>query len=34
MAGMDGAAMHSFNELKFMAANRAALVAKHLLGGL
>lgn len=34
MAGLDGAAMHSFNELKFMAASRAALVAKHLLGGL
>lgn len=34
MAGQDGAAIHSFNELKFMAASRAAVVIKHFLGSL
>lgn len=34
MAGQDGAASHSFEDLKYMAAERAATVAKHFLRGL
>ena len=33
-AGLDGAAIHSFNELKIMAAQRAALVVRYLLESL
>lgn len=34
MAGQDGLAIHSFNDLKYMAANRAALVVKNFLGNI